>query len=177
MCGNRKMSLSPGASLRLQCVAVRSAGSVALHPSEERIVDVTYPSAADPVHVHYSILGDDSVLLKYLNPHVVLVTSVSTAASSSPGPAAAAAAVASASAADGGDAAGSAEEEGPSSVMYWTLIDTVTGRIIVRLQQESASLPAHSVIIENHIVSTYWNSKVLRAFALLKSSAYILNLL
>lgn len=119
-------------------------------------MDVTYPSAADPVHVHYSILGDDSVLLKYLNPHVVLVTSVATADAG----AIAGTATPAAATAEGGEAAGGAEEEGPTSTMFWTLVDTVTGRIIVRLQQESAVLPAHSVIIENHIVSTYWNSKV-----------------
>lgn len=166
MCAERKVQLSTGTArspLRLQCVAVRSSGSVFLDPAEERIVDVTYPSAADPVHVHYSILGDDSVLLKYLNPHVALVTSV--AANSAPAAASTTVAAASVTPADSGDAAGAdggaaSEDEGPSNAMYWTLVDTVTGRIIVRLQQDSAALPAHSVIIENHVVSTYWNSKV-----------------
>lgn len=162
-CQGRKTSFHPSGfsstsspSLHLQCLAARSAGSVSLDPAEERIVDVTYPSAADPVHVHYSILGDDSVLLKYLNPHVVLVTSVATADAG----AIAGTATPAAATAEGGEAAGGAEEEGPTSTMFWTLVDTVTGRIIVRLQQESAVLPAHSVITENHIVSTYWNSKV-----------------
>jgi hypothetical protein len=128
--------------------------SLGLDPAQETVVDVTYPSALDKIHVRHSILGDDSVLVKYLNPHVALITSVSTGAS-----AARSAASSSAEEQPGeGDQAVTAAAAG--AVMFWTLVDTITGKVVLRLHQDSASLPAHSVIVENHLVSTYWNSKV-----------------
>ena len=43
--------------------------------NEERILSVHYPRAGDKVNKRSHVLGDDSVLLKYLNPHMaVLVT-------------------------------------------------------------------------------------------------------
>lgn len=134
---------------------VRASASAFFDPAEERIVSAAYPSAQDAVHVPYSILGDDSVLLKYLNPHVVLVTSIAVSSPSVPS-ADASSSVEPAPAEDGGSAApGEA-----SSVLYWTLVDTVTGKVILRLHQESAALPVHAILLENHIIATYWNSKV-----------------
>jgi hypothetical protein len=124
-------------------------------PAEERVVDVTYPSAQDAIHVRHSILGDDSVLVKYLNPHVVLVTTVSA------GQGRAASADAGEEQAGDSDAAGTgAVLAAADGVMHWTLVDTVTGRVVLRLHQEGGSLPVHSILVENHIVSTYWNARV-----------------
>lgn len=125
-------------------------------PNEERIVAVTYPSAQDAVHVPYSILGDDSVLMKYLNPHVALVTTISTV--SGVGAVTEIVSEVNGSGADEGTAA--VTEETAGSVLYWTLVDTVTGKVILRLHQESATLPVHAILLENHIVATYWNAKV-----------------
>lgn len=141
---------------------MRASASARFDPKDEKIVAVTYPSAQDAVHVPYSILGDDSVLLKYLNPHVALVTTISTAASA---PALAAAHEASSAesaavASDEGQAAAGDASEPAGSVLYWTLVDTVTGKVILRLHQESAALPVHAILLENHIVATYWNTKV-----------------
>lgn len=146
--------------LRLSCVPVRAAASVRFDPRDEMIVAVTYPSAQDAVHVPYSILGDDSVLLKYLNPHVALVTTISTATATttSVDPEASTVESVAAPSEEGPIAAGDASEHG--SVLYWTLVDTVTGKVILRLHQESAALPVHAILMENHIVATYWNTKV-----------------
>jgi len=147
--------------LRLSCVPVRASASARFDPRDEKIVAVTYPSAQDAVHVPYSILGDDSVLLKYLNPHVALVTTIATAASaSSPiDPEASTAESAAVASDDGPIVAGEVASE-RGSVLFWTLVDTVTGKVILRLHQESAALPVHAILMENHIVATYWNTKV-----------------
>lgn len=150
-------------SLRLACAALSEVASADFDVAQERIVDVSYPAAHDPIHVWHSILGDDSVLVKYLNPHVVLVTTISskaadsgTSAALAPGDAAAAGGQ------EGSDAESSVAATADSEpVMFWTLLDTVTGKVVLRLRQEGASLPVHSVMVENHIVSSYWNSKVL----------------
>ena len=39
----------------------------------ESVVAVQYPSAGDPVHSRAKVLGDNSLLIKYLNPHLVVV--------------------------------------------------------------------------------------------------------
>lgn len=125
--------------------------STSFDPAVERIIDVNYPSVQDAVHVRHSILGDDSVLVKYLNPHIALISTLSTRVVGD-----AKEAGSSAEGSDLGDDKSSAE----GSVMHWTLIDTVTGKVVLRLHQDSANLPTHSVIVENHIVTTYWNEKV-----------------
>jgi len=133
---------------------MRASSSAFFDPRDERIVDVTYPSAQDAVHVPYSILGDDSVLLKFLNPHVALITTIS------------AASTAIAATTESGDSNvtsgedGNAEGDSSSTTLFWTLVDTVTGKVIIRLHQESAALPVHAILLENHIVATYWNTKV-----------------
>lgn len=147
-----------GDHLQLACVPLQEVASASFDPAQERIVDVTYPSALDSIHVRHSILGDDSVLVKYLNPHVALVTSISSAASSA-AVSATATATASASAAEEASVVDGVEAVADGT-LYWTLLDTVTGKVVLRLHQESGSLPVHSVLVENHIVSTYWNSKV-----------------
>ena len=53
--------------------------SVYFDPKAERILDVTRTSTSDPVHRRYSVLGDDSILLKYLSPSLTLVISESVA--------------------------------------------------------------------------------------------------
>lgn len=59
-----------GTTQRLQLVA-----SAVFPPSSERIIDVVYPRREDISQSNAQILGDDGVLLKYINPHVVGVFS------------------------------------------------------------------------------------------------------
>lgn len=126
----------------LLCSSVaETTASTVFAPEQESILTTSYPNALDPVHSRFSILGDDSVLIKYLNPHIVAITSISTNQESD-------------------NTTG-----GPSAVdstVYLTLVDTTTGKIITRLTLESASTPVHSLIVENHVVVTYWNTKAKR---------------
>jgi len=94
----------------------------------ERIASIAYPNYLDTIDSTYSILGDDSVLLKYLNPHMSAVVTISSTDS--------------------------------LDKLFVSLVDTITGKIIIRMEQENAVAPIHSLIIENHVIVTYWNSKV-----------------
>lgn len=98
-------------------------------PQAERIASIAYPNYRDTIDSTYSILGDDSVLLKYLNPHMSAVVTLSLSSSQ-------------------------------EDMMFVSLVDTITGKIIMRIEQENAAAPIHSLIMENHVVVTYWNSKV-----------------
>jgi hypothetical protein len=136
----------------------RAIGSLAFPHTSEAIVSVVYPSAFDQIDKRFSVLGDDSVLLKYINHHTVLIASVSPpqarddpkiceqAASSSQGQ-------------DGSDPDG---QSAPSleCKLHVTLVDTISAKVIYRLQHEHGTGPVHSTLIENNIVYSYWNSKV-----------------
>lgn len=41
-----------------------------------------------------------------------------------------------------------------------TLVDVVSGRIIKKLLHEGATVPVHCLIVENFVITTYWNSQV-----------------
>jgi len=52
-------------------------GDIFFPPDQEKIVSVTYPSPEEVVQSPVTILGDDALLLKYLNPHLaVIITEV-----------------------------------------------------------------------------------------------------
>ncbi len=92
------------------------------------------------------------MLLKYLNPNVVLVATLS--------PPEAAVAEYFAPPSDLGGAQN--DSSGSASALTLTLVDTVTGKVVKRLVHEHASLPLHAVLVENAIVATYWNAKAKR---------------
>jgi len=129
---------SASGGLQLRCVSARAVASARFDPAQERVLRVDYPSALDAVHSRFCVLGDDSVLVKYLNPHLALVTSMATPTTPT----------------------GVEGEEG--NTLYWTLLDTVSGKVVVRQQQENAALPVRSLLLENHLLGTYWNAKAKR---------------
>lgn len=59
--------------------------------------------------------------------------------------------------------------------MFLSLVDTITGKIIMRIEQENAAAPIHSLIMENHVVVTYWNSKVCNTSACSAAIASIMH--
>jgi hypothetical protein len=75
-----------------------------------------------------SSLGDHSLLLKYLNPHTVAITTLSEV----------------------------------DRQLTLTLIDSVSLRILYRAALTQGEEPVHTVIIENFVVVTYWNTKAQR---------------
>lgn len=147
-------------SAKLSCHQAEAVATAVFPPELESIVDVTYRNSYDTVNSRSAILGDDSVLLKYLNPNVVLITSISPPTAATSEYATGSGATAASSDADGSDAVTNAAAPADSE-MYLTLVDTVTGKIIKRITLESAVKPVHNVFVENSIVTTYWNNKVL----------------
>ena len=92
------------------------------------------------------VLGDDSVLVRYLNPNLLAVVSVSV-----------------------GDFDTSTSEKNSDSILedmtsmaFLTLVDGVSGRIVYRTKIEDASTPVHCTVIENSVITTYWNTKAKR---------------
>jgi len=128
-----------------QLRSTRPVASVVFDPSSERIVAVSSATPGDPVHSRFTTLGDDSLLLKYLNPHSILVASVSP-------PHAAAEPY-----------FGAKDDQAASEIrLHLTLVDSVSAKVIYRGSLESATAPVHAVLVENSIVATYWNTKAKR---------------
>lgn len=106
--------------------------SLAFVPEVEKILSVTYPTLGDSIDSRFTILGDDSILLKYLNPHIALILTATNI----------------------NDKSSSNE----TSTLYATVVDTISAKVIYRIAHESGSGPVNAVIVENSIVYTYWNS-------------------
>jgi hypothetical protein len=53
-------------------------GTALFDPSQERIVNVAYPQRGEVIQSPSTVLGDDALLLKYLNPHLVVVVTEAT---------------------------------------------------------------------------------------------------
>jgi len=128
----------------LHGLTLEPTASAAFSPSTERIVVATHPALHDPINSRSIILGDDSVLLKYSNPHTLLVATVSPPAAAFPyyNP--------------------KDDAEASAIRLHVSLIDSVSARIIYRGTIESGSAPVHAVLVENNLVVTYWNAKAKR---------------
>eukprot|EP00937_MAST-01D_sp_MAST-1D-sp2_P003733 g3733.t1 len=100
----------------------------------ERVAAVAPRAEGEAVHSPVRIRGDDSLLLKYLNPHTV--------------------AIATAKAAD-------PATQAPARVTLH-LVDTVAGRTLHRVAHEHATAPVHVVQSENWVIYSYWNGKAKR---------------
>eukprot|EP00571_Detonula_confervacea_P002477 CAMPEP_0172317202 /NCGR_PEP_ID=MMETSP1058-20130122/30890_1 /TAXON_ID=83371 /ORGANISM="Detonula confervacea, Strain CCMP 353" /LENGTH=1246 /DNA_ID=CAMNT_0013031711 /DNA_START=73 /DNA_END=3810 /DNA_ORIENTATION=+ len=55
-----------------------SVGTTIFDPTEETIVNVAYPRRGEVIQSPSTVLGDDSLLLKYLNPHIMVVVTEAT---------------------------------------------------------------------------------------------------
>jgi hypothetical protein len=76
------------------------------------------------------VKGDDSLLLKYLNPHMLALASLED------------------SAVEGG---------GTTSALRLTVLDAVSGRTLHSLTQPNAAAPVSLVWLENWLVYSFWN--------------------
>lgn len=74
------------------------------------------------------------MLLKYLNPNIVVISTLSV-----------------------DDTEQSMTKDARLAI---NIFDTVSGKLLQRITHDSASLPVASVAVENFIVVSYWNSKV-----------------
>lgn len=57
---------------------VEVVGETLFNPTMEKVVSVTYPQRNEVVQSPVTILGDDSLLLKYLNPHICVIVTEAT---------------------------------------------------------------------------------------------------
>ncbi|KAL7485282.1 hypothetical protein ACHAW6_010880 [Cyclotella cf. meneghiniana] len=53
-------------------------GTALFDPSQEKILNVAYPQRGEVIQSPSTVLGDDALLLKYLNPHLVVVVTEAT---------------------------------------------------------------------------------------------------
>lgn len=137
-------------------------------PKDETVITVAkHPHEA--VNSPVKILGDDSLLLKYLNPHLLAVATL-IHEEVAKGPAADVGSTSddSGDTSDtsgivhiGGQSAQPQATKGSQIVVY--LIDTITGRIIHRVLHPQASGPVYLVQTENWVVYSYWNQKARRS--------------
>lgn len=79
-------------------------------------------------------IGDSNVLLKYLNPNIVVISTLSV---------------------DEMD-----QSTAKDARLAINIFDRVSGKLLQRITHDSASLPVASVVVENFVVVSYWNSKV-----------------
>ncbi|XP_066528147.1 ER membrane protein complex subunit 1 [Hoplias malabaricus] len=99
-------------------------------PTEvQKIVGVKGKRANEHVHSQGRVMGDRSVLYKYLNPNLLAVVTEST------------------------------DSHQERSFVGTFLIDGVTGRIVHEAVQRKARGPVHFVHSENWVVYVYWNTK------------------
>ncbi|GMF19716.1 unnamed protein product [Phytophthora lilii] len=110
----------------------REAWSIVL-PRDQKIIATSHHHDHSVIDSAVTITGDDSLLIKYLNPNLFgLATVVSEPA-------------------EGDNEA--------SSVLHVSLIDSVAGRIIHRARHAHAFGPVRMVQSENWLVYSYWNAK------------------
>ncbi|XP_029012302.1 ER membrane protein complex subunit 1 [Betta splendens] len=102
---------------------------VVIPPEVQRIVSVKGKRPNEHVHSQGRVMGDRSVLYKYLNPNLLALVTEST------------------------------DLHQERSFIGVLLIDGVTGRIIHEAVQRKAKGPVHVVHSENWVVYEYWSTK------------------
>lgn len=133
-------------------------------PQTERIVSVTYPTSGDAIDRRFNVLGDDSILLKYLNPNIVLVITESVVGKQQEDETSAAAATASMSNGDQSTTTTSNSAGVPrqTQTLHANIFDTVSGKVVYRISHEGGTAPVQAALIENMCVYSYWNAQARR---------------
>jgi hypothetical protein len=135
--------------------------TVVFPTDRENIVSYAGEPHGEKTHAAAESLGDDSLLLKYLNPHMLVVITASgdrvAAGAAREGERGLTATGAGASKA--GKKAG--EKEAPKTITVH-LIDSVSGDIVHRTTHSNAAGPISSVRSENWVFYSYWNTKARR---------------
>eukprot|EP00956_Cyclotella_meneghiniana_P020747 scaffold37054_cov72-Cyclotella_meneghiniana.AAC.2 len=176
-------SLKPG-SKPFELVTV---GKALFDPSHEKIVNIAYPQRNEVIQSPSTVLGDDALLLKYLNPHLVVVVTEATKSFL--------AEVTSESGTDGesfynalasADNSSSGQKRKPlgaskpgeappvaSSMitpsLFVSLVDSVSGQILHRVSHAhatkddiKASINVPVIISENWVVYSFFNQRTRR---------------
>ena len=163
-------------------------GTTVFDPSQEKIVNVAYPRRGEVMQSPSTVLGDDSLLLKYLNPHLVVVVTEATptffsemkpdADEESANGFYNSLSTGSSSSEQKRKPLGAAKPgEGPPSVvntaapsLFVSLVDSVSGQILHRVSHshvdsagellEVTTVPV--VVSENWVVYTFFNQRTRR---------------
>jgi len=134
----------------------------------ERVVKVAYPIRDEMVQTMSTILGDNALLLKYINPHLAVVITTTDAASKT----SIATSLEKASgktpkrkpAGVGDTATAETKPEDSMANLFVNLVDTVSGRILYRTSHANADTDhdVTALISENWVLYSFVNSKTRR---------------
>lgn len=134
----------------------------------ERIVKVAYPIRDEVIQTMSTILGDNSLLLKYINPHLaVIITVAETSTKTSivqslekttPGSAQKRKPV------GVGEAASAEKADESIANLFVNLVDTVSGRVLHRMSHANADVnqDVTALITENWVVYSFVNANTRR---------------
>jgi hypothetical protein len=135
----------------------------------EEILSAAYPSREEVVQSPCHVLGDDSLLLKYFNPHIAVFITMTTSSSKENefSKALKAAKKVSGKRKPAGvsvDAADDAASEAEPN-LFINLVDTASGLILHRVSHAHVTMspPPTAIISENWIFYTFMNGKTRRA--------------
>jgi hypothetical protein len=136
--------------------------------SGEKIVTVTYPVRDEVVQSMSTVLGDDSLLLKYINPHMAVIITMSEEEPTEASQLASAL----------NKKQGNTKKRKPVGVgeavdvtvesdlpnMFVNIVDTVSGRVLHRAShvQVDSKSPVAAMISENWIIYTFINQRTRR---------------
>lgn len=133
---------------------------------EEKVVKIAYPNREETIQSPSSALGDQSLLLKYINPHLLVVVTTSDVSSDpynslmkknkeqkrKP---------AGVTQDNDGEQASTELEESPN--LFVNVVDSVSGRVIHRASHKRAVPDTCAVVIsENWIIYTFMNERTRR---------------
>eukprot|EP00903_Cladosiphon_okamuranus_P020118 g18474.t1 len=129
----------PKGSSKLGSAAV---ASLPFSPTRSKVVATAYPDRRDGVQTPAHTLGDDSLLIKYINPRLFAFATLSPEDAGS-----------------GEEAGGSAGDlNGRGQELTVTLVDYVSGRLLHRISHKGASEPVHMQVSESWVVYSYWSA-------------------
>ena len=169
-------------SMKVHANSVEVVGETIFDPKVEKIVNVAYPQRNEVVQSPFTILGDDSLLLKYLNPHLCVVVTEATVeymenaeggqsdlfkALESTQSEQAASKKKPVGATKPGEDAAVPKQATATPTLFVNLVDTVSGQVLHRVSHIHASLGAMAgtptnvpvVISENWVVYAFTNAK------------------
>jgi len=153
-------------------------GETTFNPSTEKIVNVVYPQRGEVIQSPASILGDDSLLLKYLNPHLAVVVTVATdelmtdvgnnfykALGGDAGEVKKPKKKPLGVTKPGEEASAAAVEATPPPTLFINLMDTVSGQILYRASHAHRDTGSSSPGSSNNIPVVFTENWIIYAFA------------
>ena len=138
----------------------------------ERIMRVTYPIRDEIVQSMCAVLGDDSLLLKYINPHMAVIVTMAKEEENAQGKLASTLASSLTTTrspkkrkpAGVGDVVETDTTKADPPNMFVNIVDTVSGRLLHRISHTNgdSSSPINVLISENWVVYSFTNRKTRR---------------